>query len=351
MAMAWAQLPQWILGFILSVALFPIASLYLILLALLNLHLTIFKSILLFSIVAIYTPFVVIGGINDVAIGHLWRTSRWKCLAAHPATWDPRASVGIEVKGIVSDFFKVEAGDLLLVLSTGVITFYTAPLLVFYISMAVGVTAILLKWLNTRCSSKTAFSCLCADLGLNPLMFLFSFIGLFDIGCHPIAKCSFTADKAYLFTNDGEHNLSDLHTTTTVDGLKDMKIDYPWNATLCRAFPFRLHARIDYINRAEQHILKTSMVLYWLKTKICKYHVDRLELPEDYTKINELLSFLKILENGFITDKMRGRYEHSLTLQEIVDGVEKYRGYRIVRPALEERIFVVAGCTDYGSTL
>ena len=64
----------------------------------------------------------------------------------------------------------------------------------------------------------------------------------------------------------------------------------------------------------------------------------------------ELLSFLEVLKLGFVTDKLRGRYEHSLTLQEIVDGVEKFDGYRIVRPALE-CMFVVAGGTNYGSTL
>jgi hypothetical protein len=63
----------------------------------------------------------------------------------------------------------------------------------------------------------------------------------------------------------------------------------------------------------------------------------------------ELLNFLQILEKGFVTDKMRGCYEHSLTLQEIVDGVAKYNGYRIVSPL--QAVFVVAGCTDHGSTL
>ena len=215
---------KWILEFVLAVALFPIASLYLILLAVLSLLLIIFKSILLFSIVAIYTPFAVIGSISDLALTKVWKRSCWTNLSDYYAMVDPRINVGIEVKVIVSDFFKVVAGELLLVLSTGVITFYTAPLLVFYISMAVGVTAILLKWLNTSCLSKTAFSCLCAVLGLNPLMFLFSFIGLFDIGCHPIAKCSLTARKAFLFTNDGKHSLlSDLHTTMTMDISKGLE--------------------------------------------------------------------------------------------------------------------------------
>ena len=63
----------------------------------------------------------------------------------------------------------------------------------------------------------------------------------------------------------------------------------------------------------------------------------------------ELLNFLQILEKGFVTDKMRGCYEDSLTLQEIVDGVAKYNGYRIVSPL--QAVFVVAGCTDHGSTL
>ena len=93
------------------------------------------------------------------------------------------------------------------------------------------------------------------------------------------------------------------------------------------------------------------MVLYLCENKICKYHVDRLELPEDYTheKRLELLSFLQILKDGFVTDKMRGRYEHSLTLQEIVDGVAKFDGYRIVYPL--QVAFVVAGCIDHGSML
>ena len=264
------------------------------------------------------------------------------------STVDPRISVGIEVKVIVSDFFKVVAGELLLVLSAGVITYYTAPLLVFYISMAVGMTAILLKWLNTNCLSKTAFSCLCAGYGLNPMMFLCSFLGLFDIGCHPIAKCSFTADKAFLFTNDCNHRISYTH-TVTVDCSTGTRIEFPWD--LFERGLFQLRARIDFVSRdGKQHILKTSMVLYLCGREICKYPVDRLELPEDYTKKTELLSFLQILQDGFVTDKMRGRYEHSLTLQEIVDGVDKYDGYRIVRPALE-CMFVVAGGTDYGSTL
>jgi hypothetical protein len=345
MAKAWLSMVRMIL----AVSLTPIASIYVILLALLSVLRTIFKSILLFSIVAISTPFGVTESIGSLAlIKVLKRLYLIKFMGYYPRV-DPRVSVGIEVKGI--DFFKVVAEDLLLVLSTGVITFYTAPLLVFYISMAVGVTAILLKWLNTSCLSKTAFSCLCATSGLNPMMFLFSFIGLFDIGCHPIAKCSFTARKAFLFTDDRDTNRISYTHTGTVDCSKGTRIKFPWDAFEWVYFIFHLHAGIDYINRdGKQHILKTSMVLYMWKREICKYHVERLELPEDYTKITELLSFLQILEDGFVTDKMRGRYEHSMTLQEIVDGVEKYPGYRIVRPALE-RIFVVAGCTDYGSTL
>ena len=265
------------------------------------------------------------------------------------STVDPRISVGIEVKVIVSDFFKVVAGELLLVLSTGVITYYTSPLQVFYISMAVGVTAILLKWLNTNCLSKTAFSCLCALSGLNPMMFLCSFIGLFDIGCHPIAKCSFDAQRAFLFTNDSSNIKPYIENYRSVDHLKDTTIDFPWSAF--ERGLFQLRARIDYVNRVgKQHILKTSMVLSLCGKEICKYPVDRLELPEDYTKKSELLNFLQILKGGFVTDKMRGRYEHSLTLQEIVDGVDKYDGYRFVYPALQ-KFFVVAGGTDYGSTL
>jgi hypothetical protein len=349
MARGWSWL--YVVQSILLVSLCPIASLFLILLALLSLLLTIFKSILLFSIVAISTPFAVIYNISSLAIFKVWkRLYVIKLLSYYPRV-DPRASVGIEVKVMVSDFFKVVAGELLLVLSTGVITFYTAPLLVFYISMAVGVTAILLKWLNTSCLSKTAFSCPCAGCGLNPLMFLFSFIGLFDVGCHPIAKCSFTARKAFLFTDDRDTNRISYTHTGTVDCSKGTGIKFPWDAFEWVYFMFHLRARIDYINRdGKQHILKTSMVLYMWEREICKYHVERLELPEDYTKITELLNFLQILEDGFVTDKMRGRYEHSMTLQEIVDGVQKYPGYRIVPPALE-RIFVVAGCIDYGSTL
>ena len=257
--------------------------------------------------------------------------------------------MGIEVKGIVSNFFKVIAEDLLLVLSTGVITFYTAPLLVFYLSMAVGLTAILLKWLNTSCSSKTAFSCLCGVYGLNPMMFLFSFIGLFDIGCHPIAKCSFTAGKAFVFTDDqSENRIRSLRSRDNVDSSKDMTIDYPWDAF--RRGLFGLHARIDYVIRDNQKILKTSMVLTMCGGYICKYPVDRLELPEDYTKIQELLSFLNHVKDGFITDKMRGRYEHSLTLQEIVDGVQKYPAFIVNSPKEPECMFVVAGCSDYSST-
>ena len=345
MARAW--LPM--IGWILQVSLCPIASLYLILLALLSVLLTIFKSILLFSIVAINTPFAVMYNLTLLAQSKIvLKIPSLINLTESYSEVDPRIRVGIEVKIIVSDFFKVVAGDLLLVLSAGVITFYTAPLLVFYISMGVGLMAILLKWLNTSCLSKTAFSCLCAGYGLNPMMFLFSFIGLFDIGCHPIAKCSFTADKAFLFTNDCEHRISYTH-TVTVDCSKDKRIECPWDAF--ERGLFQLRARIDYVNRdGKQQILKTSMVLYMCEREICKYPVDRLELPEDYKKKTELLSFLQILEDGFITDKMRGRYEHSLTLQEIIDGVEKYDGYRIVRPALEY-MFVVAGCTNYGSTL
>ena len=157
MARAW--LPT--VGWIVMVSLFPITSIYLILLALLSLLITTFKSILLFSIVAISTPFAVMINISWLAVVNVLKRSNLMNLTDYYSTVDPRISVGIEVKVIVSDFSKVEAGDLLLVLSTGVITFYTAPLLVFYISMAVGVTAIFLKWLNTSCLSKTAFSCLC----------------------------------------------------------------------------------------------------------------------------------------------------------------------------------------------
>ena len=344
MASPWLRTVGWIL----AVSFSPIALLYLILLALLSVLLTIFKATLLSSIVAMNTPFAVMFNTTGLALIKVLKRSSLMSLTEYYSTVDPRGSVGIEVKVIVSDFFKVVAGELLLVLSTGVITYYTAPLLVFYISMAVGVAAILLKWLNTNCLSKIALSCLCAGYGLNPMMFLCSFIGLFDIGCHPIAKCSFTADKAFLFTNDCNH-ISYITDTWTVDHLKNAKIDYPWNAF--ERGLFQLRARIDFVNRHDkQYILKTSMVLYLCEIEICKYPVDRLELPEDYTKKTELLSFLQILEYGFVTDKMRGRYEHSLTLQEIVDGVDKYDGYRIVRPALE-CMFVVAGGTDYGSTL
>jgi hypothetical protein len=159
MARTWLQGVKKTLGIIMAVSLFPIASLYLILLALLSFLLTIFKSILLFSIVAITTPSAAIATINFLALFKV--PKRFYKLLSDISWEDPRTCVGIEVKVIVSDFSKVEAGDLLLVLSTGVITFYTAPLLVFYISMAVGVTAIFLKWLNTSCLSKTAFSCLC----------------------------------------------------------------------------------------------------------------------------------------------------------------------------------------------
>ena len=331
----------------------PIAALYLLGLALFSVLQTFFKAILLFSIAAVNIPFAVMFNLTVLAGSMITMERSYSPYFKV----DPRVSVGIEVKFIVSDFFKVVAGELLLVLSTGVITFYTAPLLAFYISMAVGVTAILLKWLNTNCLSMTAFLCLCGFSGLNPMIFLFSFIGLFDIGFHPIAKCSFTADKAFLFTNDANHipYIPYMHISTEDryqphNWSVTERIDYPWDAF--ERGLFQLRPRIEQvINRLDhQYFLRTFMVLYMCEIEFCQYPVDRLELPGDYPKITELLRFLRIVHDGFITDKMRGRYEHSLTLQEIVDGVAKYDGYRIVHSPLN-CVFVVAGCTDYGSML
>ena len=348
MASAWQPMVGWIL----AVSLFPLASLYLILLALLSVLLNLFKTILLFSTFAINIPFVVMFNISWLALHKVLMTRSTLKSFVEYFGFEVKLmpSEENEVKVIVSDFFKVLGGDLLLVLSTGVITYYTAPLLVFSISMAVGVTAILLKWLNTNCLSKTAFSCLCARWGLNPLMFLCSFIGLFDIGCHPIAKCSFTADKAFLFNGFGcSPNISFTH-TVTVDHLKNTRIDYPWNAF--ERGLFQLRARIDFVNRdGKQPILKTSMVLYLCGREICIYPIDRLELPRYYPRTTELLSFLQILEDGFVTDIIRGctYHEHSLTLQQIVDGVERSYGYMIVYPS--KSCYAVVGRTDYGSTL
>ncbi|KAG0591627.1 hypothetical protein KC19_1G189600 [Ceratodon purpureus] len=336
---------------ILMVSISPIAIIVLIVLALLNMLQFFFKAALLFSIVSIHTPFAVLNIMSSLLfykLVNLYDPST--DTAARMGMDDPRSSVGIEIQVLVSDFFKVIAAELLLVLSTGVITFYTAPRQVFYASMAVGVAAILMKWLNTHSLSKTAFSCLCDGYGLNPLMFFFSFIGLFDIGCHPVAKCSFVASKAFLFTNE---NPKLFNGEVTESENMSIKFDQ-WDAFEEGLFElglFELYPRIDFITRNirnhRKYILKSSMVLKSFGVDICDYPVERLELPEDYGKRNELLNFLLTLaeDDGFVTDKMRGRYENSLTLLEIVGGVGQHNGYRTVQP--EESQFVVAGSTNH----
>lgn len=335
------------LVWILLVSISPVAFLLLILMASLKLLQFLCKALLLLLIVAVNTPFAVMCNVSILLIWyklpHIFDSN-----ATFRRDWfDPRANLGIEVQLIVSDFFKVVAGELLLVLSTGIITFYTAPRPVFYISTVVWMVAIFHKWLNTRSLSKTALSCLCDGYGLSPMMFLFSFIGFFDIGCHPIAKCSFAANTAFLFVKDGEivqhpFRSSDLEKSNL--GKPPIKF-LKWDAF--ERGLFQLNPKIDFIKRNNgKYILKTFMVLsVFHKVDLCEYPVERLELPEDYTKANELYNFLHDLsiEDGFVTDKMRGRYELCLTLSEIAEGVEENAGYKIMRPM--DAKFVVAGCT------
>lgn len=363
----------------------PIAILLGILIALYTLLRFLLKATLLFVIVIVYTPFQMMYTISHLMLWHFLKGCKWNDTQFET---DPRTFVNIDFQTLLSDFFRVIASELLVVVSAGIITFYTAPRRVFYISTAISVVAIFHKWLNTKYSiSKTALSSLCGGCQLNPLMFFFSFIGLFDLGGHPIAKSSFLSRKAYIFVKDWPDQLNKEDGQNFVPGrnVKGQKFDTKTflkegdieegqneehglhrfkrdmttlkntniekNVEFLESDVFRpnrffkLFPKINFLRENNKVILESSMVLKLFDYVKCEYSVETLELPEDYTKFTEMRDFLVALfeDKGFVTDKIRGRYEHSMTLLQIVEGVEENAGYKFIDYNFENEIFSFGG--------
>jgi len=108
---------------------------------------------------------------------------------------------------------------------------------------------------------KDCISCLCNGYGLNPMMFVFNFIGLIDIWYHLIAKGSFTTFKAFLFVKDDPNWCNEYHWWNQFNVKmiisKYASIEIEWNA-FERGW-YQLYSRIYVISRYQGSITQTVL--------------------------------------------------------------------------------------------